>query len=147
MKSSQILVAGLAAILGSSATDCLPQDDTNDVITIKIEETKAARSTAPLNPYISETNGISYCALHHVRLREDGVPIVYGLVKFDKDFRKVRDEFFPNAFDVSYGGCVPMPVISSNLTVSSSIATNTIVKYCRMCRDSKKKWESEHPAE
>ena len=60
------------------------------------------------------------CPLHRVELHEDLVPIVWGLPA--EEFFKERVEFYPFAFRVYHGGCIPGP------------ESRAWVRYCPECR-------------
>ena len=56
-----------------------------------------------LNEAISEA--IRLCPVHDLPLRAEEVPIVYGLIHFPEGYVHARDERFPFANEVAYGGC------------------------------------------
>ena len=51
-------------------------------------------------------DAVTECAVHRLQLKEDEVPILYGLVRFHDDYFLAQEERFPHANDVWFGGCV-----------------------------------------
>jgi hypothetical protein len=49
------------------------------------------------------------CPVHELPLESEEVPIVYGLVRFPPGYVQAREERFPFANEVAYGGCCVGP--------------------------------------
>jgi hypothetical protein len=76
---------------------------------------------------------LTECPLHHRPLEEDVVPIGYGRLAIDSDYRDAEALGFPNARTWYEGGCaVDEPVLAR-------------VKYCDVCRSKRREWLARHP--
>jgi len=72
------------------------------------------------------------CKVHRETMREDTVPIVYGLMNSDGAAFKARERLFPNANLSVSGGC---------LVESARFAK---VLYCGKCRSAPADWKRRH---
>jgi hypothetical protein len=73
------------------------------------------------------------CPVHHRPLTEDVVPIRYGRLAIDTDYRDAEELRFPNARTWYEAGCaVDEPVLAR-------------VRYCDVCRSKRREWLSQHP--
>ena len=73
-----------------------------------------------------------WCPVHNCLLRQDSVPIVYGLLEFDEDYLAAREKQFPNANTYAVGGCIELP------------DTVEVVWHCPQCRKVAQTWRSPH---
>jgi hypothetical protein len=73
------------------------------------------------------------CEVHGVATLEDVVPIEYGEVLVEPEFKAARARLFPNAANVFGGGCMPLR------------ETHAHVRYCPRCREAKRTWMAAHP--
>jgi ankyrin repeat protein len=70
-----------------------------------------------------------YCVIHHMRLQQDTVPIIYGYVYISEEYREALKNF-PNTRTRAFGGCV-----------SSQRSPRTKkVLFCPACRQAEEKW-------
>jgi hypothetical protein len=76
---------------------------------------------------------LAECPIHHRSLKEDVVPVRYGRLAIDTDYRDAEELRFPNARTWYEAGCaVDEPVLAR-------------VKYCDICRSKRLDWLAEHP--
>jgi hypothetical protein len=72
------------------------------------------------------------CPIHHQRLKEDVVPVRYGRLAVDSDYRDAEELRFPHARTWYEGGCVvDEPVLAR-------------IKYCEVCRVRRHEWLAQH---
>jgi len=69
------------------------------------------------------------CEVHHVPLKEDVVPIVYGMIRRTGEESQARHSLFPNAYSTYEAGCVVEKPQKAR------------VRYCPLCREAEKEWE------
>jgi hypothetical protein len=74
----------------------------------------------------------SFCKLHNEQLRDDSIPVVYGLRRFRPGFHDARKNQFPFANSSVNGGCI----LGSTLPV--------LTRYCPTCRQAESTWWKEH---
>jgi hypothetical protein len=74
----------------------------------------------------------SFCKLHNEQLREDSIPVVYGLRCFPPGFHDARKNQFPFANSSVSGGCIVGPTFTA------------LTGYCPTCRQAKSTWWKEH---
>jgi hypothetical protein len=70
-----------------------------------------------------------WCTVHRQRLQSDEVPIVYGLMRFEPEYRKLVRRSFPRAHFVTYGGC----------RINTEVQTRD-VSFCPACREAYTEW-------
>lgn len=80
---------------------------------------------------LSKSRG-TVCEVHEVPLKVDVVPIRYGLIEFNRKYRKISQKLFPNANDWWGGGCMLLPFTKAEVT------------YCEKCRVAKLAWLEKH---
>jgi hypothetical protein len=103
-------------------------------------ETRQVRQiTAPSPPKApvldARVRGVTRCEVHDRSLREDVVPIRYGLGLVDRGSYEVRKGRFPHATSSHGGGCV----------VGESREARVL--YCPDCREAEREWTREPPVE
>lgn len=76
---------------------------------------------------------LAECPVHRRPLKEDVVPMRYGRLAIDTDYRDAEDRYYPNARTWYEAGCaVDEPVLAR-------------VKYCDVCRSKRREWLAQHP--
>jgi hypothetical protein len=80
------------------------------------------------------------CPVHKAEMKKDIVPAIYGLILLDTEdyfeqYKRAREELFPNSNREYYGGCV----IDRNATKTKE------VMYCPRCREAEEQWGRDHP--
>lgn len=70
------------------------------------------------------------CKVHGEKLREDSVPIIYGMPIYDPKYGEARGKYFPNGNSKVAGGC----------EVWKGMPEKVQVRYCQKCRDAEVKW-------
>src|SRR5262249_52574952 len=76
------------------------------------------------------------CKVHREILKEDIVPVVYGMVALSNEYETCEKELFPMSRKVTYGSCI----VHADRLMDE-------VFYCQQCRDAEDQWFVEHPKE
>jgi hypothetical protein len=69
------------------------------------------------------------CQVHHVALKEDVVPIVYGMIRHTQEEIEAHHSLFRHANSKYEAGCVVEKPQKAR------------VRYCPLCREAEKEWE------
>ena len=78
------------------------------------------------------------CEVHKQRLRDDIVPIIYGLPERTPKYAQACKEQFPHANTKAWGGCVIDAAARARPTQRAQ------VRYCPTCREAQRKWLAHH---
>ena len=82
---------------------------------------------APLS-FEGIAEALRLCPVHDLPLKAEEVPVVYGLVRFPPGYVEARDERFPFANEVAFGGCCVGP------------EERAAVLFCEGCRRESRAW-------
>ncbi|PWU10638.1 MAG: hypothetical protein C5B50_25095 [Verrucomicrobia bacterium] len=76
------------------------------------------------------------CEVHHTRMQQKKVPILYGLLMRSPDEPPWEDEqkLFPHRNEVVSGGCCPLP------------EKTEIIYLCNQCKMAYEQWRKQHPS-
>lgn len=75
----------------------------------------------------------SHCPLHHQRLRRGWVRVEYGDILKWNEYCQARDQKFPDAHSVWFGGCM----------VGSKGEIHEVI-YCERCRQAEQQWRQQN---
>ena len=157
MKTTAIrCIRVLVAVVLLGGIPCAASDTTQASETIIV--TVDAESTGDASQYLTTTNSVTfsndvfYCAIHQQLLREDLVPVLYGLTRPTSELLRVQQTLFPHAATCVYGGCFHSPNVFDNLRfftpnppvvkVIGAAGSRSRVLYCPICREAKyERWK------